>query len=442
MIKSDSRKIKEGDTFIALKGVNNDGHEYILDAIKRGAKKIIAEYGHYEVETLIVDDTREYLNNFLYENYYSKIKKLKLIGVTGTNGKTTTCYLLYQTLNMLNIKCAYIGTLGFYNLEYKQELNNTTPDILDIYEMLLYCAKNDYRYVAMEVSSQGLAYNRLSHILFDYAVFTNLTEDHLDYHKTMDNYAKEKQKLFSKLKDNSITIINNDDSYKDYFKQDSSVTYGFSSSDYVIDNYQSSFLETTFTLNNRKYTTKLIGKHNVYNLSIVIIILETLQIDYNIIYKVISKLEHAKGRMDAINYKDNLIIIDYAHTPDAVEKIINSVKNLGSHIITIIGCGGNRDKQKRPIMGRIATSLSDYVIFTSDNPRNENPNRIIQDIIQKLDTNNYEIEENREKAIKKGIQKLNKNDILLLLGKGHENYQIINGKKYHFSDIEVVLKNI
>ena len=251
MIKSDSRKIKEGDTFIALKGVNNDGHEYILDAIKRGAKKIIAEYGHYEVETLIVDDTREYLNNFLYENYYSKIKKLKLIGVTGTNGKTTTCYLLYQTLNMLNIKCAYIGTLGFYNLEYKQELNNTTPDILDIYEMLLYCAKNDYRYVAMEVSSQGLAYNRLSHILFDYAVFTNLTEDHLDYHKTMDNYAKEKQKLFSKLKDNSITIINNDDSYKDYFKQDSSVTYGFSSSDYVIDNYQSSFLETTFTLNNR-----------------------------------------------------------------------------------------------------------------------------------------------------------------------------------------------
>ena len=442
MIKSDSRKIKEGDTFIALKGVNNDGHEYILDAIKRGAKKIIAEYGEYEVETLIVDDTREYLNNFLYENYYSQIKNLKLIGVTGTNGKTTTCYLLYQALNMLNIKCAYIGTLGFYNLEYKQELNNTTPDILDIYEMLLYCAKSNYQYVAMEVSSQGLAYNRLSHILFDYAVFTNLTEDHLDYHKTMDNYVKEKQKLFSKLKDNNITIINNDDNYKDYFKQNNSLTYGFSSSDYVIDKYQSSFIETKFTLNNKEYKTRLIGKHNVYNLSIVIIILETLQIDYNTIYEIVSKLEHVKGRMDSINYKDNLIIIDYAHTPDAVEKIINSVKNLGNHIITIIGCGGNRDKQKRPIMGKIAASLSDYAIFTSDNPRLENPHSIILDIIQKLDTNNYEIEENREKAIKKGIQKLNKNDILLLLGKGHEDYQIINGKKYHFSDIEVVLKNI
>lgn len=442
MIKCDSRKVKKDDTFIALKGINNDGHKYIEEAIKNGASKIIAEYGRYSVDTVIVDDTREFLNKYLYDNYYDKIKDLKLIGVTGTNGKTTTCYLLYQALNMLNIKCAYIGTLGFYNLEYQESLNNTTPDILDIYEMLLYCKEHNYKYVAMEVSSQGLAYNRLDNILFDYAIFTNLTRDHLDFHKTMDNYVHEKQKLFNKLKDNGVKIIDIDDEYKDYFKDDNSITYGFNDSDYQIKKYESSLNDTKFMINDIEYNSKLIGKHNVYNITIVIIILSLMGIDKIKIVDIVSKLEHAKGRMDAVKYKDNLIIIDYAHTPDAVEKIIKSVCNLGNRIITIIGCGGNRDKEKRPIMGRIATKYSDYVIFTSDNPRNEEPMNIIKDIVQKVDTNNYEIEENREKAIKKGIQKLDKNDILLLLGKGHEDYQIVKGNRYHFSDMEIVLKNI
>lgn len=442
MIKCDSRKVKSGDTFIALKGINDDGHKYVMDAIKNGASKVIVEYGEYPVDTVIVDNTREYLNKYLYDNYYNDIKDLKIIGVTGTNGKTTTCYLLYQALNMLNIKCAYIGTLGFYNLEYHHTLNNTTPDILDIYEMLLYCKNNNYKYVAMEVSSQGLAYNRLDSILFDYAVFTNLTIDHLDFHKTMDNYVYEKQKLFKKLKPNGIKIVNNDDEYKDYFKDNTTITYGFSNSDYTINDYTSNLDKTKFKINNIEYTTNLIGKHNVYNISIVIIILNILKIDNNKIIEIVSKLKHAIGRMDTIKYRDNLIIIDYAHTPDAVEKIIKSVTYLGNNVITLIGCGGNRDKTKRPIMGNIATKLSDYVIFTSDNPRDENPLDIINDIIQNVDTFNYEIEENREKAIKKGIQKLKKNDILLLLGKGHEDYQIINGHKDHFSDIEVVLRNI
>ena len=442
MIKCDSRKVNKGDTFIALKGINNDGHKYVIDAIKNGASKVIVEYGEYPVDTVIVNNTREYLNKYLYDNYYNDIKDLKIIGVTGTNGKTTTCYLLYQALNMLNIKCAYIGTLGFYNLEYQNTLNNTTPDILDIYEMLLYCKKNDYKYVAMEVSSQGLFYDRLNGILFDYAVFTNLTIDHLDFHKTMDNYAKEKQKLFKKLKSNGIKIVNNDDEYKDYFKDNTTITYGFSNSDYTINDYTSNLDKTVFKINEIEYITNLIGKHNVYNISIVIIILNILKVDNNKIIEIVSKLKNAIGRMDTIKYRDNLIIIDYAHTPDAVEKIIKSVTYLGNNLITIIGCGGNRDKTKRPIMGEIATKLSDYVIFTSDNPRNENPLDIINDIVQNIDTFNYEIEENREKAIKKGIQKLKKNDILLLLGKGHEDYQIINGCKYHFSDMEVVLKNI
>ncbi len=442
MIKCDSRKINKGDTFIALRGVNNDGHKYIDEAIRNGANRIIAEYGSYSVETIIVDNTREYLNKYLFDNYSKDIGNLKIIGVTGTNGKTTTCYLIFQALNMLSLKCAYIGTLGFYNLEYHQELNNTTPDILDIYEMLLYCVNNNYQYVVMEVSSQGLAYNRLNGILFDYAVFTNLTRDHLDFHKTMKNYVKEKQKLFKKVKKGGIKIINNDDDYKDYFIDNDCITYGFTKCDYQINSYKSDLGNTIFTINNNDYSTSLIGKHNVYNLSVVIILLKILKVEENKIKDIILKLKHAIGRMDTIKYGNNLIIIDYAHTPDAVEKVIKSVKNLCSKIITIIGCGGDRDKAKRPIMGSIATELSDYVIFTSDNPRGEDPKTIIADIIQTLDNKNYEIEENREKAIKKGIQKLDKNDILLILGKGHEDYQIINGIKYHFSDKEIVLKNI
>ena len=441
MIRCDSRKVEKGDTFIALKEVN-DGHKYIEDAIKNGASKIIAEYGNYSVDTLIVEDTLEYLNKYLYDNYYNEIKNLKLIGVTGTNGKTTTCYLLYQALNLLNLKCAYIGTLGFYNQEYQKLLNNTTPNILDIYEMLLYCKENNYKYVAMEVSSQGLFYNRLDNILFDYAVFTNLTQDHLDFHKTMENYLFEKQKLFKKLKENGKKIINIDDEYKDYFLDKNCITYGFNDSDYKIDSVVSNLYNMTFKINNILFNTKLIGRHNVYNLSVVIIILKLIGIEEDKIVDIVSKLNHAKGRMDTVEYKDNLIIIDYAHTPDAVEKIIKCVSNIGRRIITIIGCGGNRDKLKRPIMGDIATKCSDYVIFTSDNPRDEDPLLIINDIVQNLDTFNYEIEENREKAIKKGIQKLEKNDILLLLGKGHEDYQIIKGVKYHFSDMEIVLDNI
>ena len=442
MIRCDSRKVKKGDIFIALRGINDDGHKYVMDAIKNGASKVIVEEGEYDTPYEVVSNTREYLNKYLYDNYYEKIKNLKLIGVTGTNGKTTTCYLIYQALNMLDIKCAYIGTLGFYNLEYNEKINNTTPDILDLYEMLLYCSYNGYKYVAMEVSSQGLYYNRLDNILFDYAVFTNLTQDHLDFHKNMDNYANEKKKLFKKLKDNGISIINNDDKYKDYFLDKDSITYGFNGSNYIISDYNSNIDNTSFKVNNISYNTNLIGKHNVYNITILIIILDLLEVDDNKKVEIVSKLKHAIGRMDTIKYKDNLIIIDYAHTPDAVEKIIKSVKGIGHNIITIIGCGGNRDKLKRPIMGCIASKYSDYVIFTSDNPRYEKPIDIINDIIHIIDSNNYEIEENREKAIKKGIQKLDKNDILLILGKGHEDYQIIDGRKYHFNDMEVVLKYI
>lgn len=438
-IKIDSREILPGDTFIAIRGINDDGHKYIDDAIKRGATTLIVEEGEYSVNTIVVKDTKKYLVEYLENNYYDEIKNLKLIGMTGTNGKTTTCYLIYQALNMLDIKCAYIGTLGFYLNDNHKVLNNTTPNIYELYNMLLECVRKNYKYVVMEVSSQALSMGRVDTLIFDYVIFSNLTQDHLDYHHTMENYVLEKQKLF-KMTNNSVAIINNDDKYKDYFILDNkNITYGKCDSDYKIHDIKSSLDGSRFYLNDEEYFTKLIGEYNIYNMSIVIILLKLLNIEN--IDLIVSKLNSPNGRMDIIKYKDNNIIIDYAHTPDAVEKIIKETSKLEHNkIITLIGCGGNRDKTKRSIMGDIATSYSDYVVFTSDNPRWEKPKNILKDITCKLDKKNYKIIVNREKAIKNSIQMLTKNDILLLLGKGHEDYQIIHDKKIPFSDKNIVEK--
>ena len=435
-IKDDSRKINKGDTFIALKKIN-DGHEYVYDAIKNGASKVIVEGGLYPVETIVVSDTHEYLVNYLKENYYDKIKHLKLIGVTGTNGKTTTCFLLYQALNKSKHKCAYIGTIGFYIDKKIKDLNNTTPDILEMYELLLECAKNNVEYVAMECSSQALDMHRLDGLSFMYGVFTNLTQDHLDYHKTMDNYINCKKILFDKVSDK--TFVNIDDEYCKYFIKDNSITYGLNNGHYNLTSYEINLDGSKFTINDTCYESKLIGKHNLYNLLCVIAVLSELKISFQ---SIIPTLISPVGRMDVIRKDDNLIIVDYAHTPDAVNNIINTAKELKpNRIITVLGCGGNRDKTKRPIMGKIACN-SDYAIFTNDNPRNEDPDKIIEDIIAGIDKDNYEIIKNREKAIIKGIQMLTKNDILLVLGKGHETYQIIGNIKYDFDDKQVIINNI
>ena len=438
-IKIDSRKVEKGDTFIALRGVRDDGHKYVLDAIKNGASKVIVEEGEYPVETIIVDDTKKYLEDYLYKNYYKKISKLKLIGITGTNGKTTTSYLIYQALNKNNIKCAYIGTIGFYT-DKRIEVSNTTPNLYELYNMLLECVDKDYKYVVMEVSSQGLSYGRVNTLLFDYVVFTNLTMDHLDYHITMENYLNEKLKLFNMTRD-GYAIINSDSTYGKYFIKDNNknITYGKNNSDYIISDINMDIHGTSFKLNNVEYKTKLIGEYNIYNLSVVIILLNLLKLDKS----VIEFLEPPIGRMDIVKYNDNLIIIDFAHTPDAVEKILDTAKEINhNHIITLIGCGGNRDKVKRHLIGEVSTNKSDYVFFTSDNPRMEDPMEILNDITSKLDKKNYEIIVNRKESINKSIQTLSKNDILLLLGKGHENYQIIGNKKYPFNDKDTVLNII
>lgn len=446
-IKVDSRKIKKGDTFVALR-CKNDGHDYVQDAISNGANKVVVDHGLYNVETIIVKDTKEYLIKHLKDNYYNQIKDLKLIGITGTNGKTTTCFLIHDALNRLGLKCGYIGTIGFYINNKIRDLNNTTPDILDIYEMLIECKENGCEYVVMEVSSHALDMKRVEGLLYDYAIFTNLTKDHLDYHKTMDDYCKCKQKLFTKLKENGKAIINYDSDYKNYFLLDNNnITYGFSGGDYQIIDYNISQSESSFLLKSDddidKFSTKLIGKHNLYNILAAVVILKQVGIDNEVILNVVQDFQAPSGRMETIIYNDNTIIVDYAHTPDAVENILNAAVKLNpKNIYTIIGCGGDRDKTKRPEMSKVATLLSTHVILTSDNPRTEDPLTIINDMLQNLDNINYEIEVNREKAIIKGIQMLKKNDILLVLGKGHEKYQVIGTKKIDFDDKKIILDNI
>ena len=432
-MKDDSRKVIEGDTFISL--TNNE--KYIKEAILNGASKVICESGLYSVDTLIVKDTRKYLSEYLDNFYQEKFKQIKIVGVTGTNGKTTTCYLLWQIFNKLGYKSSYIGTIGFHIEDRVIKLDNTTPDMLDIYNMINESIDSGCKYIFMEVSSQALSYGRLGNLKFDYAIFTNLSNEHLDYHKTMENYALAKQKLFKRA---SIGIINYDSAYKKYFEIENQITYGFSGGDYHVIEYSVGNI-TKFKIKDKIYKTNLLGKYNIYNLLISIILLDKEKISYDL--AIFEELKCPKGRMDVIEYHDNKIIVDYAHTPDAIKNIISTVRELSKgSIITVIGAGGNRDSSKRPLMGKIATELSDYVIFTNDNPRKENELSIIDDIVQNVDTSNYEIITNRQKAIIKGIQMLGKFDILLVLGKGHEDYQIIGDKKIHFSDHEVIMNYI
>lgn len=440
--------MEKGDIFVALRGVNHDGHSYIADVIEKGAAKVVAEEGLYPVETYIVKDTHEYLVQTLKREYYDEIKDLKLIGITGTNGKTTSCYLIHQALNRLGRKCGYIGTIGFYIDEKICDLPNTTPDILDLYDMLLTCKKEGCEFVAMEVSSHSLDMNRVDGLLFDYAIFTNLTQDHLDYHGNMKNYALAKQKLFRKMKEQGTCFINIDDdnSYHFLLPENHNITYGFRNGSYRITNMTYSLGHTDFIVSHegeKTYQMKLIGKHNLYNMLVVIMLLDELGIEESEIRKTISLLEEPRGRMECVRYHDALIIVDYAHTPDAVSNAIRAVLEIPhGKIYTIIGCGGDRDRAKRPEMGKIATDLSDYVIFTSDNPRNEDPEHILEDMEHGLDNTNYEKIVNRKEAINRGIQMLQKSDILLLLGKGHETYQVIGNKKIHFDDMEEVKKII
>lgn len=446
-IQSDSRKIKSGDTFIAIKCEINDGHRYIQNAVLNGATKIIAErVGDYGVETQIVEDTRKYLNTYLEEQYNPFLEKMNIIGITGTNGKTTTAVLLHDALNLLGQKTAYIGTNGFYIKEKISNLPNTTVDTCDIYDLFMRAYDAGCKNIVMEVSSHGLESGKCDPLQFDYAIFTNLTQDHLDEHGTMQNYAKAKQKLFKHLRTNGKAIINSDDSYTQYFKlkENHNITFGFQKADYSITSFQMSSEKTTFTYqnkqNNYSLETFLLGRYNIYNVLGVIACLSEMNISTYEIGAVIPKLKSPVGRLETIPYKTNSIIIDYAHTPDALSNIFHTVKEFQKgNIYAVFGCTGNRDRTKRPLMTNIVASNTNYFIITNDDPHFEDTNQIVNDMIEKLEYNHYEVCLDRKLAIQRGIDLLKKNDTLLILGKGHEEIMIIKNQNIPFNDKKEVL---
>ncbi len=447
-IKTDSRKVVDGDTFVALPGISSDGHDYIETAIENGATKIIAQHGEYKVPTVIVPDTRVYLNDLLKQEYGYVINDMKIIGITGTNGKTTSCFLTYQILNKLGIKCAYIGTIGFYLKDKVRNLPNTSVDIADLYGLLVEAYENDYKYVCLEVSSQGLSMDRFKTISFDIAAFTNLTQDHLDYHKTMNNYCLAKQQLFKQLKKDGKAIINADDKYKDYYllKDNNNITFGLNG-DYKIDDLKFtnkySMLDYSYQNKNYQIKTNLIGEYNIYNLLTAIVICHELGLDLNKINSVLDNLNMPSGRMERIDYNNNLIIVDYAHTPDAISNIIKTIKSIcKGNLYVTFGCTGSRDKTKRPIMTNIVLENVTKAIITIDDPHDEDPSDIVKDMLNGITFNNYEVCLDRKKAIHKGINLLKDNDILLILGKGHEEFIIFKDKKIPFNDKKEVLAYI
>ena len=445
-IKANSRRVEPGDIFVAIKGHTVDGHKYIDDAVKRGAKVLVVSEDIPEIEGVKIiktEDTQKWLNAYLLDTYKDRFKNMKFVGVTGTNGKTTTCFLTYETLLSMGVNACYIGTIGYYDKNTHFELPNTTPSMIDLYEILENAYESGIDTVVMEVSSHSLVEKRVAGLQYDTVGYTNITQDHLDFHKTMDNYLNAKLLLLDQVKDKSKVIYNQDDPYlgKEEKLQDG-ISYGFKGKDLKMFEYQDTDFGTHLVFKYKDkfhyVDTKLKNRFNVYNYVMSAILTSNLGYDLDEVLSHSMEIDPPAGRCDVVPYNQGKIIVDYAHTPDAVEKIITSFQeNNDGRIITIIGCGGDRDKTKRPIMGNIATSNSDYAIITSDNPRTEDPNKIIEDIIAGINRDNYIVVPDRIEAIHKGIDMLHPEDTLLILGKGHENYQIIGTVKHHMDDKEI-----
>lgn len=448
-IKIDSRKIKKGDTFVAIKGSTVDGHNFIDKAIELGATRVVlSEDRDISVEKILVDDTSKWLTDYVSQEYSKEANELNIIGVTGTNGKTTTAYLTYQLLNELGSKTAYIGTIGFYIPgEDVVELPNTTPNILDLYELILTAKEKGCRNIMMEVSSHSLDQERVKGLEFKVAAFTNLTQDHLDYHLTMDNYLNAKMLILKQL--SGPMIVNMDDEVADKWisAYRNTLTLGFNGDNYKIKEYGDTPTGThiTFEVNGTSYEvdTNLRSRFNVYNYMTSLSFVNNLGYSIEDIIKITKDIYAPKGRCEQIPVKGGEAVVDYAHTPDAVLKIVEAFnENKKGRVITVVGCGGDRDAKKRPIMGNIASENSDFVVFTSDNPRTEDPEEILKEVLTGVKKDNYIKITDRVEAIKYALDMIEDNDVVLILGKGHEDYQIVGHEKHHLDDAEEVRKYI
>ena len=451
-ISYDSRTVKNGDLFVALPGEKYDGTEFTAEALNRGAVAIVSEKELDISKNLILVESARYALSVISSNFYKYNQTdLQLIGITGTNGKTTISHLIKYIFSESKIKSFAIGTLGYLTDDGYFTLKHTTPEAPELYKILRELNNDGYKVGAIEVSSHGLVKNRVSGISFKGAIFTNLTQDHLDFHKNMEDYYLAKRRLFEALDIDSFGLVNVDDRYgKRLFTEfgeaflrislfDNSAEYYITSSNLSID--KSAFKVKFPDGNIYDFESGSIGHFNLYNLLFGIAVGDIMGVEIDIIQGAILSFIPPTGRLQMIKDKNSRgIYVDYAHTPDALERVLKTLRELfDGKIITVFGCGGNRDKDKRPLMGGIASKYSDKLIITSDNPRSEEPEKIIDEIIKGIPSNKvFERISSRKDAIHRGIELSDNNSLLLIAGKGHEDYQIIGDKVIKFSDIQVV----
>lgn len=443
-VKTNSKEITNNDLFACIKGVEEDRHKYIDEAINNGASLlIVSKQGNYNIPFVKVKNVEKELVRVL-KYVYNDYSKINLIGVTGTDGKTTTATIIKYLLD----DCSYIGTNGIISKSINEDLNNTTPSIEKTYYYLDKLAKDKTKYVSIEASSEGLLHKRLNGLLFKRAIVTNITEDHLNVHKTIENYINCKKLLFKQLDKDGVAILNRDDKYYDKFKsiKRKKYTYGFNrySTLRIIDyklNSDSTIIK--YKYNKKYYVIKspLLGLFNIYNLSAAILTMLSLNYNFDYINKKIKNIKTIKGRVEFLNYNTNYkIVIDYAHTENGIKEILtylNSIKK--GRIITVTGAAGGREKENRKKKGIVLQSLSDLVIYTMDDPRYEKVSDIINMMIDN-NRSNYIIEEKREVAISKALSMAGKDDIVAILGKGRDTYMAIEDKKVYYSDIDVINK--
>lgn len=440
----DSRKVQKGSLFIAIKGARFNGHDFIATAVDHGAVAIVtAQRVKTDLPQIIVKDTREVMGK-LARKFYGKFTNITKIGITGTNGKTTTAFLVHSILKRAGMKPGLIGTVYYLVGTQRTKADRTTPENLDIFELLHGNQEVGARAVVMEVSSHALSLGRVNEVLLDVAVFTNLSQDHLDFHATMDAYRQAKLRIFSLLAPRGHAVYNVDDPVAESIsalKLPRTITYGITTKGDIWAHIQEDTLgglELNIHWQEQVYhlISPLIGTFNAYNVIAAFATGIALNIDSATILDGISDVSSIPGRMERVV---DGIFVDYAHTPSAVESALKGLrKYTNGRLIIVLGCGGDRDRDKRPKMGAIAASLADHVILTSDNPRGESPSTIIEEIEDGISGHNYEIIEDRHDAIAQAIHLRSESDIVLVAGKGHEDHQIIGDKIIHFSDAEVI----
>jgi len=447
----DSRKVEESSLFVAIKGFTTDGHRYLMQAEKSGAVAVVVEEknSRLHIPQIVVDNSRFALARIAANYYTPEIDKIRLVGITGTNGKTTTSYLVRSIMDQAGLKSGLIGTIAYDVGGNHIKAWNTTPESIDLFGMLYDMYHRGQKGCVLEVSSHALELNRVDFLNFEVAVFTNLTQDHLDFHKDLTEYFNAKKKLFKHLNSTGRAVINIEDPYGRKLLpecQQDVMTFGFSDEAKVkAQDWKNSFaglqVEIITPLGQFTVYSKLIGRFNIENILTAVASGLALNFDLKTIKQGIEKVKIIPGRLEVIKIKDaKTVVVDYAHTPDALHKALTVLRDLTSQDLWVVfGCGGDRDTAKRPIMGKIAYDFADHVIITSDNPRSEPAQNIADMIIQGIShSNQIHVELDRRKAIAHAIKRSKPGDTILVAGKGHEDYQEIKGVKYPFDDREVV----